>query len=101
MENGKETMAQEEKMQKATSGFLLVASGIISQAEIPEEMKIRMFYEIFAKKAKELELTMEVQADLFAKIFDSVIRPHIAKQPHSETSEYSAITTKPDGFMYA
>ncbi|MFZ2970789.1 MAG: hypothetical protein WA063_06595 [Minisyncoccia bacterium] len=48
-------------IQKTTSGCLLVANGIITQPAIPEELKMRMVFEVIIKKTQELGLTADMR----------------------------------------
>lgn len=80
----KETMTQEEIMQKATVGCSFLANDIVAQPAIPEEMRSRMAFSVIIKKTSELGLTADSQAALLSEIVESVIIPHKLEQKCGE-----------------
>lgn len=99
MENTKkttrETMTQEEIMQKAAAGCSFLANDIVAQPTIPEEMKSRMAFSVIIKKTSELGLTAESQAALLSEIVDSVIIPHKLEQKCGECGKNGTMGTNP------
>jgi len=91
----KETMTQEEIMQKAAAGCSFLASDIVAQPAIPEEMKSRMTFSVIIKKTSELGLTADSQAALLSEIVDSVIVPHKIQLTCGECGKNGSTGTDP------